>query len=578
MKLTIRTKLIMIGLTLLIIPGLIIGLTGFQISKNQLNTAGEVNLKNSVKFVIEMIDELNKEVKKGNLSLEEAQERVKIKLLGEKNAEGQRPINKNFNLGENGYFIITNDKGDVLAHPRIEGTNTWDAKTKDGFYFQRDATEKGINGGGFTYYEWPLPDDPDSVAPKIMYTEQDPNWGWLISAGSYMKDYNSGANQILMWLSITMASFIIIGLIVIFLFTRHLTAPINMIVDRMKELSKGNLNISEITRKSKDELSVLADSMNMMVNNIRNLIKETSEISEKVSSSSEELSVSSNEIAQGIGQVSATTEELAAGVSSQAEQANNTLEIIQQIEQEIRQINQNTMEMAEISKLADQSSVQGLESVKNSTQQMDLISHKVSQSADVVYELAEKSKEINEILNVITDIAEQTNLLALNAAIEAARAGESGRGFAVVADEVRKLAEQAGKSTNQIAAIIQTVVNESEEAGQSMKEVVEQVQLGSQAIDENGQSFNEIAKTINELTSRIQQVSRATEDIRSNIEQGVKAVEEIAATTQQSSAGTEQLSASMEQQNATIQEINSMAEQLSKMAEEMRISIAKFNY
>ena len=50
----------------------------------------------------------------------------------------------------------------------------------------------------------------------------------------------------------------------------------------------------------------------------------------------------------------------------------------------------------------------------------------LEQASHKVDTLAERSREINGIVDLISGIASQTNLLALNAAIEAARAGEAG--------------------------------------------------------------------------------------------------------------------------------------------------------
>jgi methyl-accepting chemotaxis protein len=95
-----------------------------------------------------------------------------------------------------------------------------------------------------------------------------------------------------------------------------------------------------------------------------------------------------------------------------------------------------------------------------------------------VGQLSEMARDVDRVVEIISEIANQTNLLALNATIEAARAGIAGKGFAVVASEVKALASQTAKATGDISSRIQAmrqVTGNSVSAIQSIGEAIKRI-------------------------------------------------------------------------------------------------------
>ncbi|WP_102028139.1 methyl-accepting chemotaxis protein [Salirhabdus sp. Marseille-P4669] len=369
---------------------------------------------------------------------------------------------------------------------------------------------------------------------------------------------------------------IVLGIAVALFTARMITKPIRTVMHRMNAVADGDLSNEPLVTKALDETGQLVEATNEMSIKVSSLLQQISQVSETVSAQSEELTQSANEVKAGAEQIATTMQELSAGSESQANNASDLSETMITFTTKVQEANVNGEEIYTASNEVLALTDDGSKLMNQSVNQMAMIDSIVQDSVEKVFGLAQQSKEISKLVEVIQDVAEQTNLLALNAAIEAARAGEQGRGFAVVADEVRKLAEQVSISVNDITGIVSNIQKETDMVVTSLKSGYEEVEKGTGQIRTTGETFDRITISVKDMANNIKTITTHLSHIASGSEEMNASIEEIASISEESAAGVEQTSASAQQTSSSMEEVASSSDELAKLAEELNGLIRQF--
>ncbi|GCD82852.1 hypothetical protein PTHTG4_19150 [Parageobacillus thermoglucosidasius] len=358
--------------------------------------------------------------------------------------------------------------------------------------------------------------------------------------------------------------------------SRMIVKPVVVVSNAAQKIASGDLMLSTIQVNNKDEIGELAQSFNNMTRSLRQLIQEVSGNAEQVALFSQELTATAEQTRTATEQIVATMQEVSAGAYKQIENIEYTSQIIQEMSLTVQQIAAHAQVVSSKAIEASEKSAEGRKAIEMLVQQMTLINQTVSGLSNVVKELGMHSREINQIIKVITELSEQTHLLALNATIEAARAGEHGRGFAVVADAVRNLAEQSAQSAQQVSLLISKIQQETSRVVISMDDVTKEVGSGLQLVNFADESFAHIHNTVSEATIQMQNVSSAVTHVVSGTEQIVQSMKQVKTITESAHFGVQGVSAATEEQLASMQEVSAAAHTLSQMAEKLQMLIRNF--
>ncbi|MEK4762696.1 methyl-accepting chemotaxis protein [Viridibacillus sp. FSL E2-0187] len=573
-KISLKRKLIILCTLLLIIPTITIGISTYSTSKKELTASGKEELQQSTNMVIAMIALLNQEVEAGNLTLEEAQEKLRVELYGKKDADNIRPIKEEHTIRGNGFVYAVDENAVNVMDPRNEGAELMNTETEDGVFIGKELLEAGEKGGYFTY-KW-MNAKTNKIEGNIAYAQKEPNWGWTVAAKSFEKEFNDGASKVAITTGIIGGLAVIIGIIAAYFFSRRLTKPVIQISHELNRTASGDFSGDDVKVTTNDEIGLLTNDFNTMKSTMKELLSQINQSTEHVAASSEQLTAIADETSKATEEITNSIQLIANGSEESTNSLQESAQSLEEVTLAIQNLAENASEISEASTMITTQAQQGNLYVEQTVQQINSINQKVNESGDVLRLLDSSSNEIGEISKVITDIADQTNLLALNAAIEAARAGEHGKGFAVVAEEVRKLAEQSQRSSKQISNLIKDIQLNMSRSTESMNHVKVEVQDGLNIVSKTDTSFKEIVGELEIMKEKVTDMAATVEEMSASAQEVAATVVNNSHATKEASEHSQRVAATTEEQLAAMQEVSSSTKSLSNLAVELQDLVNKF--
>jgi methyl-accepting chemotaxis protein len=332
------------------------------------------------------------------------------------------------------------------------------------------------------------------------------------------------------------------------LLINSITRPIAAALTAAEHIAEGNLT-RPITVDGTDEAGRLLAAMQTMQNKLRDTLHRISGSATQLASAAEELN--------------AVTDESARGLSQQNDEIEQAATAVNEMTSAVEEVARNATSTSEASKAATASAGDGRDLVMETVGAIERMSSDVQSTAELIGNLANESRDIGKVLDVIRGLADQTNLLALNAAIEAARAGEAGRGFAVVADEVRALAHRTQQSTSEIERMIGSIQGGTEHAVNSMRNSTERAESTLNIAKGAGLALDTINSAVEEINERNLVIASAAEEqaqVAREVDRNLVNIRDLSA---RSTTGANQTTAASTELSRLAVDLNTMVSRFS---------------
>lgn len=378
------------------------------------------------------------------------------------------------------------------------------------------------------------------------------------------------------WTLIIACSGLVLVVVLSYWYSRFISNRLLTCYKKIDQVVRLDLTGEDVKSTVNDELGDIGRLLNQLKHTLRNLVQKLQLQSEQLASAGEELSATVAQELSSSEVVTKNVQNIAQGMNHTSQHITTMSATLEEVSAGSQELSAGSSEVNERTQQAVLTAEDGMNKLEQVVSQNEKIVVSMQEMNTSITELAQNSKQIQGIVDLITSIAEQTNLLALNAAIEAARAGEAGKGFAVVAEEVRKLAEQSATATKQIESIILGMDGKMTTTVHIMGKASQEVAEGKVVTESTQQEFKAIVEQLTRVRENIQQMTQAILESSQGNQALVGSVNELSSKAQENSNHAAEVAQIISDQTSSFKELNQNAASLSNMADELTALIHQF--
>jgi methyl-accepting chemotaxis protein len=396
----------------------------------------------------------------------------------------------------------------------------------------------------------------------------------LIPTSTYMGPVNEMAYFTIVVILVSLLA----SSIMISLFVKKLTKPLNELRNTMKKVRDGHLQSAPDIATSIPEINSLQKSYNSMIEQMMKMVTELTETTKELGNTGNELKESSESSLASSQQLVAAIDLVKTGAQQTAASSETSVQSFTDIKEMIEAMVANMDSVFSSSETMNTSAVNGEKTLRDLISMIHSFETDFKQLANTVHQVKEYSQSITKLVGMVKAIADQTKLLALNASIEAARAGEAGKGFAVVANEVGSLAEQSAKTTEEITLAIGKMEKITIGATAEFDEMHVKINTNLSMASSSQTSFDELMNGISVVSTKLHSMQGELKNLENTLPQLAEGADSFLSVSQETLASAEEMllasEVQVEQMEATDaigMKLNSLAVSLSEITNQFSL-------